>query len=80
MDRYVRMIGLTGSYFSKEYEKKKNHKNKVREVSRDTVKKFFLDGKTEVLIIFEESGKELLLTQNSNKEEIKKYLGEDFLF
>lgn len=80
MERYIRTIGLSGSYFSKEYEKKKRqHKNKVREVTRNTVKKFFLEGKAEVLVIFEETDKELLLDQYSNEEDIKKYLGEDFL-
>ncbi len=80
MDRYIRTIGLTGSYYSREYETKKNHKNRIREISKDTVKKFFVDGNAEVLIVFEESGKELLLTKDSNKEDIEKYLGKDFLF
>lgn len=80
MDRFIRMIGLTGSYYSKEYEKKKNHKNKIREVTKATVRKFFKGGKAEVLVIFEESGKEILLDRNSHEEDIKRYLGEDFLY
>jgi len=79
MERYIRMIGLTGSFFAKKYEKKKQHKSKIREVKRDTVKKFFIEGKAEVLVVFEETDKELLLDKFSDKEDIKKYLGEDFL-
>ncbi|MDK2918567.1 MAG: hypothetical protein PWQ37_1300 [Candidatus Petromonas sp.] len=79
MDRYTKVIGLTGSYFSKEYKKKKHHKNKIREIKEDTVSKFFKEGKAEVLIIFEENGKEILLNFSSDQEDIKKYLGKSFL-
>jgi len=79
MERYTKVFNLMGSYFTKEYEKKGNHKNKVREIKEDTVKKFFLQGKAEVLIIMEESGKEILLDFTSDKEDIKKYLGKSFL-
>ncbi|SHJ76881.1 hypothetical protein [Paramaledivibacter caminithermalis] len=79
MERYTKVIDLMGSYFTKEYKKKKNHKNKIREVKEDTVRKFFLQGKAEVMIIIEESQKELLLNIDSNTEDIEKYLGRSFL-
>lgn len=79
MERYIKLIGLTGSYFFKEYKKKKHHKNKKREINEKTVAKFFLEGTAEVLVVFEETGKEILLNLNSNPENIKKYLGESFI-
>jgi len=79
MERYIKLIGLTGSYFLKEYKKKKHHKNKKREINGKTVAKFFLEGTAEVLVVFEETGKEILLNLNSNPENIKKYLGESFI-
>ncbi len=80
MERYHKLIGLTGSYFAKEFQKKKKqHKNKIREVKEDTVNKFFLEGSVDVLIVFEETGKEILLNINSDPDLIEKYLGESFL-
>ncbi len=79
MKRYTKIVRLMGNYFTKEYEKKKSHKNKTREVKEDTVAKFFLEGDTEILVCFQESGKEILLTLESNPEDIKRYLGEKFL-
>lgn len=80
MDTYTKVIGLTGSFFTKEYIKKKKHKNKVREVKEQTVSKFFVEGKAQVLVIFEETGKEILLNNSSDSDDIRKYLGESFLF
>ncbi|RKD22367.1 hypothetical protein SAMN02745883_00793 [Caminicella sporogenes DSM 14501] len=79
MERYTKIIGLTGSCFIREYKKKKHHKNKLREVKEDTVAKFFLEGSAEVLVVFEETGKEILLNINSNPDDIMKYLGKSFL-
>lgn len=79
MKRYTKVIRLMGYFFTKEYEKKKHHKNKLREVKENTVAKFFLEGDTEILVYFQESDKEILLTPESNPEDIKKYLGEKFL-
>ncbi|WP_432665809.1 hypothetical protein R9X47_05900 [Wukongibacter baidiensis] len=79
MERYTKVIELMGSYYTKEYRKKKKHKNKVREIKEDTVRKFFLQGKAEVLVIMEESEKEILLDFTSDTEDIKKYLGKSFL-
>lgn len=79
MERYTKVIELMGSYFTKEYMKKKNHKNKIREVKENTVKKFFLQGKAEVLVIMEETGKEMLLNIDSDPQDIKRFLGKSFL-
>ncbi|WP_432401953.1 hypothetical protein [Wukongibacter sp. M2B1] len=79
MEKYTKVIELMGSYYTKEYKKKKKHKNKVREIKEDTVRKFFLQGKAEVLVILEESDKEILLDFTSDKEDIKKYLGKSFI-
>jgi hypothetical protein len=79
MKRYTKVIGLTGAMYTIEYEKILHHANKVREVREDTVVKQFKDGKCEVLVIFEETGKDFLLDDFSDKDLIKKYLGKTFL-
>lgn len=79
MERYTKVIELLGSYYTKEYKTKKKHKNKIREIKEDTVRKFFLQGKAEVLVILEESEKEILLDFTSDTEDIKKYLGKSFI-
>lgn len=77
---YYRIITYTGSYFTREFIKKKHHRDKVREINRDTVKKHFLGRENaEVTVYFEESGKEFVLSQFSDPELIRKYLGEDFI-
>ncbi|MCG8538817.1 MAG: hypothetical protein MJA82_02610 [Clostridia bacterium] len=78
MERYTKVIELMGSYYTKEYRKKKHHKNKLREIKEDTVRKFFIQGKAEVLVIMEERGEEILLDSNSNSADIRKYLGKSF--
>ncbi|MCH4891100.1 hypothetical protein EZV73_26215 [Acidaminobacter sp. JC074] len=79
MKRYTKMIGITGSHYTIEFEKIKHHSNKIREVREDTVAKAFVQGKAEVLVIFEETGKQLLLDNFSDRDQIKKYLGKKFL-
>lgn len=79
MKRYTKTIGITGSHFTNEFEKIKHHNNKVREVREETVAKAFKAGKAEVLVIFEETSKELLLDNFSDNDVIKKYLGKKFL-
>ncbi len=75
MERYYRIIGITGSYFYKEYTK-----SQKREVRRETVKKFFLENKIEVEIIFEDSEQNnILVDYYSEIDDIKKYLGRDFI-
>lgn len=79
MKRYTKVIRLTGYYFTKELEKKKHHKNKIREIKEDTVAKFFLEGDTEILVYFQETDHEILITPHSDPKEIKKYLGSKFI-
>lgn len=79
MERYTKVIDLLGSYYTKEYKKKKHHKNKIREVKESTVEKFFLQGKAEVLVIMEEQNIEILLDVFSDRNDIKRYLGKSFL-
>ena len=43
MNRYTKIIGLTGSIYVKEFEKIKHHKNKIREINEETVAKVFPD-------------------------------------
>ncbi|MBS3994971.1 MAG: hypothetical protein KGZ33_04185 [Alkaliphilus sp.] len=79
MKRYTKVIGLMGNYFTKEFEKKKKHKAKTREIKEDTVAKYFHEGDTEVLVYFQESDKSILITPFSSVEEIRRYLGEKFI-
>ncbi|CAH2212077.1 hypothetical protein [Tepidibacter aestuarii] len=79
MNRYTKVIRPIGSYFTKDFEKKKKDLIKVREIKESTVKKFFLNGDCEVLVYFEETGKEILIDFFSSKEDIKKYLGTSFI-
>ncbi len=78
-NRYIKINGLKGSYFTKEFEKKKKEKIKIRAILDETVRKFFRSRQCEVLVIFEETGKEILITPDSASEDIKKYLGEKFI-
>lgn len=79
MNRYTKVINVMGSYFTKDYEKEKKNIIKVREVKEETVKKFFLQGNTEVLVVFEDTGREILIDDFSSDEDIKKYLGSSFI-
>ena len=79
MNRYTKVINMMESYYTKDYEKKKKNVTKVREVREDTVRKFFLQGDCEVLVILEDSGREILLDDFSSEEDIKKYLGPKFV-
>lgn len=79
MNRYTKVINMMESYYTKDYEKKKKNITKTREVTESTVRKFFLQGDCEVLVVLEDSGKEILLDDFSDTEDIKKYLGSKFL-
>ncbi|MDU6249427.1 MAG: hypothetical protein E6612_11015 [Paeniclostridium sordellii] len=58
MNRYTKVINMMESYYTKDYEKKKKNVTKIREVREETVRKFFLQGDCEVLVILEDSGRE----------------------
>lgn len=79
MNRYTKVIGLTGSMYVKEFEKIKHHKNKVRELNEETVAKVFKEGNTEVTVYFEETDTEIIIDDFSDLELVKKYLGKKFL-
>ncbi len=72
MNRYTKIINMMGSYYTKDFEKEKKNVIKVREVKEDTVRKFFLQGDCEVLVVFEDTGKEILIDDFSPEEDIKK--------
>ena len=74
MNRYTKIINMMDSYYTKDYEKTKN-----REVREETVRKFFLQGDCEVLVVFEETGREILIDDFSSDEDIRKYLGPKFI-
>ena len=75
MNRYTKIINMMDSYYTKDYEKTKKNITKVREVREETVRKFFLQGDCEVLVVFEETGREILIDDFSSDEDIRKYLG-----
>ena len=79
MNRYTKFINMMGSYYTKDFEKEKKNIVKVREIREETVKKAFLQGDCEVLVIFEDTGKEILVDDFSSEEDIKKYLSSSFL-
>ncbi len=79
MNRYTKIITMMGSYYTRDFEKEKKDIIKVREVREETVKKAFLQGNCEVLVIFEDTGKEFLIDDFSPVDEIKKYLGASFV-
>lgn len=79
MNRYTKIINMMESYYTKDYEKHKKGITKVREVREETVRKFFLQGNCEVLVVFEDTGKEILIDDFSSDEDIKKYLGAKFI-
>ncbi len=79
MKYYYKVIGITGHHYAKEFQKIKNHRNKVREVKEETVVRFFKEGTAGVIVIFEETGVEYTLDNFSDPELISKYLGKIFL-
>ena len=79
MNRYTKVINMMESYYTKDYEKKKKNVTKIREVREETVRKFFLQGDCEVLVVFEDTGREILIDDFSPEDEIRKYLGPKFI-
>ena len=74
MNRYTKIINMMESYFTKDFEK-----TKKGEVKEETVRKPFLKGNCEVLVILEDSDREILIDDFSSDEDIKKYLGASFI-
>jgi hypothetical protein len=79
MNRYTKIIGITGSIYIKEFEKIKHHKNKIRELNEETVAKAFKNGNTEILVYFEETDTEIFIDDFTDRETVAKYLGKKFL-
>ena len=79
MNRYTKIINMMDSYFTKDYEKQKKNITKTREVREETVRKFFLQGDCEVLVVFEDTGREILIDDFSSEDDIGKYLGPKFI-
>jgi len=79
MYTYKRTIGITGCIYTREFEKIKHHKNKVRDISEPTVIKQFKAGNAQVNVYFEETGEMLTITPDTDPDVIKKYLGKKFL-
>ena len=79
MIHYTKIINSKGSYFTREYVKIKKHKNKIRALREDTVRKEFLNENAEILVIIEELEKEILIDYFSSTEIIREYLGESFI-
>ena len=79
MNRYTKIINMMDSYFTKDCEKQKKNITKTREVREETVRKFFLQGDCEVLVVFEDTGREILIDDFSSEDDIRKYLGPKFI-
>lgn len=80
MNHYTKVFSLLdGQYFTKEHQKIKNHKNKVRPIQEDTVAKNFLADDADITVIFEETGKTFVIDMFTDEETVKTYLGKKFL-
>ncbi len=80
MNIYTKVFSLVdGQYFTKEYKKVRNHKQKIRPIQEDTVVKNFLNDDAEITIIFEETGKTLVIDSHTDEETVKTYLGKKFI-
>lgn len=80
MNYYTKIFSLLdGQYFTKEQQKIKHHKNKVRPIQEDTVAKNFLADDAEITVYFEDTGKTLVIDSFSDEELIKTYLGKKFM-
>ena len=65
MNRYTKILNMMDSYYTKDYEKTKKNITK--------------QGDCEVLVVFEETGREILIDDFSSDEDIRKYLGPKFI-
>jgi len=79
MVQYHKIFTLKDSYFLKEYETIKHHKNKIRFLREETVAQAFKAGNVQIILHFEETGRIIELDDFSDVDLIKKYLGPKFL-
>lgn len=78
MTTYHKVISFKGSYFLKEYQTIKHHKNKIRYLREETVAKAFKKGDVEIVIHFEDE-RTTTLDAFSDSALIDKYLGKAFI-
>ena len=64
-NNYTKVIGLRGYYFIKSYEKPKKNKVKIRKILEETVRKVFRNRDCSVVVFFEETEKEILITADT---------------
>lgn len=79
---YVRVIRISGSFFAREFKKSDKVRKKVqyREVDEGTVAEQFRKGDSTVEVVFEDSDREsIILSQESDQELIRRYLGSSFI-
>lgn len=80
MNYYTKVFSLkNGQYFTKEYETIKNHKNKVRPIQEDTVAKVYKEYEAIITVIFEETGKTVVIDAFEDEEIVETYLGKKFV-
>lgn len=80
MNKYTKVFSLVdGQYFTKEYKKVRNHKLKIRSIQEDTVSKNFLNDDAEITVIFEETGKTVVIDSLTDEETVRTYLGKKFV-
>lgn len=80
MNYYTKVFSMIdGQYFTKEYQKIKNHKNKTRPIQEDTIAKNFKEDDAEITCVFEETGKTIVIDMFTDEEIVKTYLGKKFL-
>ncbi len=74
-----KIISYKGHYFLREYETIKHHKNKIRYLREETVAKNFKNGDLTIIVHFEDDERTVTLDYFSERDDIKKYLGNAFL-
>lgn len=80
MNYYTKVFSLiSGQYFTKEYQKPGKHKTKIRPIQEDTVAKIFMEDDAEITVIFEETGKTIVIDAFTDEETVKTYLGKKFI-
>lgn len=80
--KYIKVIRMSGSYFAREFEKseKSRKAKKIREVDEETAAEQFIEGDATIKIIFEDLDREPIeLSNESDEELIRRYLGTKFL-
>ena len=80
MNYYTKVFSLkNGQYFTKKYETIKSHKNKIRAIQEDTVAKVYKEYDATITVIFEETGKTVVIDAFEDEEIVETYLGKKFV-